>query len=85
MAREADHGFLTAMFERLADWHANVSPIVSIMDWDRPYGDLMLDITGVAHLFDGEKALSTWSSPAGRVRLRGRGGDRPEHRRGLGP
>ena len=47
----------TAMFARLADWHANVSPIVAIMDGERPYGDLMLDITGVAHLFGGEAAL----------------------------
>ena len=45
------------MFARLADWHANVSPIVAIMDDERPYGDLMLDITGVAHLFGGERAL----------------------------
>jgi protein ImuB len=57
VAREIDHGFLTMMFARLADWHANVSPIVAVMKTDRPYGDLMLDITGVAPLFGGERAL----------------------------
>ena len=57
IAREADHGFFRTMFERLADWHANVSPIVAILTDEVPYGDLMLDITGVAHLFGGERAL----------------------------
>ena len=57
IAREIDHGFLGAMFARLADWHANLSPIVAINADERPYGDLMIDITGVSHLFGGERAL----------------------------
>ncbi len=57
VAREADHGFLRVVFERLADWHANVSPIVAVLEDERPYGDLVLDITGVGHLFGGERAL----------------------------
>ncbi len=57
VAREADHAFFAATFARLGDWHANVSPIVAVMDGERPYGDLMVDITGTGHLFGGEKAL----------------------------
>ncbi len=57
VAREADHGFLSAMFARLADWHANVSPIVALPEGEHPYGDLLIDITGVSHLFGGERAL----------------------------
>jgi len=57
VAREADHDFLAMMFARLADWHANLSPVVAIVGDERPYGDLMLDITGVSHLFGGEGAL----------------------------
>ena len=57
VAREADHGFFATMFAQLADWHANVSPIVAVIKTEQPYGDLMLDITGVAHLFGGERAL----------------------------
>ena len=57
VAREADHAFLAMMFARFADWHANLSPIVAIMDGAHGYGDLMLDITGVSHLFGGERAL----------------------------
>lgn len=57
IAREIDHGFLSSVFGDFADWHSNASPIVSVLTDKRPYGDLMLDITGVAHLFGGEAAM----------------------------
>lgn len=44
-------------FERLADWHLYVSPLVSIAEWRAPYGDLVIDITGVPHLWGSEEAL----------------------------
>lgn len=57
IAREIDHGTMQALFDEMADWHANASPITAIMpDW-APYGDLLLDITGVAHLFGGETKM----------------------------
>lgn len=48
---------LAAGFAELADWHTNLSPLVAVMEESAPYGDLVIDITGVAHLFGGEKAL----------------------------
>ena len=54
IAREIDHDFLAGVFNDVADWHSNTSPIVSVLTDLRPYGDLVLDITGVAHLFGGE-------------------------------
>ncbi len=57
--READHGAIAHIFTEFADWHSNASPIVSVLDDVTPYGDLVLDITGVAHLFGGEHQMLT--------------------------
>lgn len=58
--REIDHGFLEKVFADFASWHSNASPIVSVLTDKAPYGDLVLDITGVTHLFGGEpKMLET--------------------------
>jgi len=57
IAREIDHSFLAGFFGAFADWHANASPIVAILEDERAYGDLMLDITGVTHLFGGERTM----------------------------
>lgn len=56
-AREIDRGMLTSVFADFADWHSNASPIVSVLTDSMPYGDLALDITGVAHLFGGENRM----------------------------
>jgi protein ImuB len=56
-AREIDHAFLEQVFADFADWHSYASPIVSVLADQAPYGDLCLDITGVAHLFGGEEKL----------------------------
>ena len=56
-AEEIDHPTLLASFNELANWHAYASPLVSVLRDRAPYGDLTLDITGVAHLFGGESAL----------------------------
>lgn len=57
IAHQIDHGTVQNLFEQMADWHANASPITAIIsDW-APYGDLLLDITGVAHLFGGEPKM----------------------------
>jgi protein ImuB len=55
--REIDRAALTAAFAGFADWHSNASPIVAVLADRAPYGDLALDITGVAHLFGGEAAM----------------------------
>lgn len=58
--REIDPAQVMAGFAALADWHSNASPLVAVHDARTPYGDLVLDITGVAHLFGGEaKMLDT--------------------------
>lgn len=58
--REIDRPTLEAAFEDFADWHSNASPLVSVMADVSRFGDLVLDITGVAHLFGGEaRMLST--------------------------
>src|SRR5690606_29116801 len=44
-------------FEDFADWHSNASPLVSVLSDKAEFGDLVLDITGVAHLFGGEAAM----------------------------
>src|SRR5690606_8986184 len=49
-AREIDRSHLTHLFAELADWHSNASPLVGLLTDQAPYGDLCLDITGVAHL-----------------------------------
>lgn len=60
---ELDFDFTAHVFSEFADWHSNASPIVAVHDAMAPYGDLILDITGVAHLFGGEeKMLSTLTS-----------------------
>jgi len=56
-AREIDRPLLTAAFADFADWHSYASPIVSILTDVIPFGDLVLDITGVSHLFGGEEAM----------------------------
>ncbi|MBN9314126.1 MAG: DNA polymerase Y family protein [Devosia sp.] len=55
--REIDHGLLEQAFADFADWHSNASPIVAVHDAMSPYGDLVLDITGVSHLFGGEERM----------------------------
>lgn len=54
---ELNGALMEAGFADLADWHSNASPLVSVLGDMMPYGDLVLDITGVAHLFDGETAM----------------------------
>lgn len=54
---EIDRPLLEAVFADFADWHSNASPIVSVLTDDSAFGDLVLDITGVAHLFGGEQAM----------------------------
>ena len=55
--REIDRPMLEAAFEDFADWHSNASPLVSVMTDMSRFGDLVLDITGVAHLFGGEQKM----------------------------
>ncbi len=63
VAREMDREYLGALFGSLADWHAYASPIVSICptasipDVRTSFGDLLLDITGVSHLFGGNRQM----------------------------
>ncbi len=67
--REIDPPLLETVFADFADWHSYASPMVSVLADAAPYGDLVLDITGVSHLFGGEQAmLETVTS-----RLRGLG------------
>ena len=55
--REIDRPMLEAVFADFADWHSNASPLVAVMSDVTAFGDLMLDITGVAHLFGGERPM----------------------------
>ncbi|MGV8833136.1 MAG: Y-family DNA polymerase [Devosia sp.] len=55
--REIDRPMLAAAFADFADWHSNASPLVAVLDDVSSFGDLVLDITGVAHLFGGEPAM----------------------------
>ena len=57
VVRALDRDMLAAAFGAFADWHSNASPLVSVLSGAEPYGDLVLDITGVAHLFGGEAAM----------------------------
>lgn len=57
VTREIDQALLTAAFADFADWHSNASPLVAVLTPMRPYGDMALDITGVAHLFGGEEQM----------------------------
>lgn len=57
VVREIDRPLLEAVFADFADWHSNASPLVAVMSHASAFGDLVLDITGVAHLFGGERAM----------------------------
>jgi protein ImuB len=56
-AREIDREYTARIFADFADWHSNASPIVAIVTDISPWGDLVLDITGVSHLFGGEAQM----------------------------
>jgi protein ImuB len=56
-AREIDRDQIARVFADFADWHSNASPIVAIVTDMSPWGDLVLDITGVSHLFGGEPGM----------------------------
>lgn len=49
-----DRPLLEAAFADFADWHSNASPMVAVHAAPHRFGDLLLDITGVSHLFGGE-------------------------------
>lgn len=55
--KEMDRAKLEAGFADFADWHSNASPMVAVMTDIARYGDLVLDSTGVDHLFDGEAKM----------------------------
>lgn len=57
IAEPFDREGTIAVFADLADWHADTSPRVEVHQATDAYGDLMVDIKGVAHLFGGEAAL----------------------------
>jgi len=57
VVREIDRPLLESAFESFADWHSNASPLVSVLTDMSRFGDLVLDITGVSHLFGGEAAM----------------------------
>jgi len=57
VTREIDREYLEHVFADFADWHSNASPVVSVLTDMEEYGDLALDITGVAHLFGGEAPM----------------------------
>ncbi len=57
VAREIDRAETERLFTGFADWHSNLSPIVAVVrDWS-VHEDLCVDITGVSHLFGGERAM----------------------------
>jgi protein ImuB len=53
-AREIDRTHIEHLFHEFANWHTSASPLVAVLNYPQPYGDLCLDITGVSHLFGGE-------------------------------
>jgi protein ImuB len=55
--RALDAPRIARRFADFADWHSNASPIVAIPADGAPWGELVLDITGVSHLFGGEAAM----------------------------
>lgn len=57
VVREIDRQFLVQRFADFADWHSWASPIVSVLSGQHAFGDLAIDITGVAHLFGGEDGM----------------------------
>src|SRR5690606_11751939 len=56
-AREIDRARTEHLFAAFADWHSNASPLVAVLSGRSAYGDLCLDISGVAHLFGGEAKM----------------------------
>ena len=56
-ALEMNRPLLEAGFADFADWHSNASPMVAVLQDSAAFGDLVLDITGVDHLFGGELAM----------------------------
>jgi protein ImuB len=56
-AREIDRGFVEHVFAEFADWHSNASPLVAVLTDQSAYGDLLIDISGVSHLFGGEPQM----------------------------
>jgi protein ImuB len=56
-AKEMDRPLLESGFADFADWHSNASPMVAVMNDVTRFGDLVLDITGVDHLFGGERPM----------------------------
>lgn len=56
-AREIDRAYLARVFADFADWHSYASPMVSVLGEGDAFGDLVLDITGVSHLFEGEENM----------------------------
>ena len=67
--REINREYLTRTFSDFAGWHSNASPIVSILTDHAAWGDLVLDITGVSHLFGGEETML--ATLAGRLETAG--------------
>jgi len=57
VVQEIDRAMLESAFGSFANWHSNASPLVSVMTDMSAFGDLVLDITGVSHLFGGEAAM----------------------------
>ena len=57
VVREIERPLLESAFETFADWHSNASPLVAVLTDMSRFGDLVLDITGVSHLFGGEAAM----------------------------
>ena len=55
--REIDRATTARIFADFADWHSNASPLVSVLTDQAEWGDLVLDVTGVSHLFGGEAAM----------------------------
>ncbi|MET3927778.1 protein ImuB [Devosia sp. 2618] len=57
VAKEINRPQLEAGFADFVDWHSNASPMVAVMEDVGRFGDLVLDITGVDHLFGGEAPM----------------------------
>ena len=76
VVREIDRCVPRAVFADFADWHSYASPIVAVLTDAAPYGDLVLDITGVSHMFGGEtgdaRKAHQPARSAGLYRRRGR-------------
>lgn len=54
---EMNRPLLEAGFADFADWHSNASPMVAVIEDVSRFGDLVLDITGVDHLFGDERTM----------------------------